>query len=345
MTFKTIICRKIINCGKLPLEQALDPAVWALWLMLWCWSPSCRGQSSDGCYHVSLSGCFHLWCRKQASETQCFNVNNFDKWKSLLPTLQLFGRVEGIQEREFRSGSSAISSTLSSTKTIGCALVAFFIRSLQWRYFEKKVKASQSLHLQKYHSWGKIWGNRVSADIEWCILRLRHWLMVTWYWGYSRLADRETGSDSAQSWTFGWSRRGGEPPVAWLLNKLFEERLSCNEVALEVSMYLLSTTLTAAGGRLGTVVLSSLSPPCQRQTRECYKILWSNNFATSEVLILFRRNSWQISDLHEGGAAAHEQAGSQSRCSLSSSLSGSAWQHSCKNDWPGQWGRPRVSQG
>ena len=209
----------------------------------------------------------------------------------------------------------------------------------------RKVKASQSLHLQKYHSWGKIWGNRVSADKEWCILRLRHWLMVTWYWGYSRLADRETGSDSAQSWTFGWSRRGGEPPVAWLLNKLFEERLSCNEVALEVSMYLLSTTLTAAGGRLGTVVLSSLSPPCQRQTRECYKILWSNNFATSEVLILFHRNSWQISDLHEGGAAAHEQAGSQSRCSLSSSLSGSAWQHSCKNDWPGQWGRPRVSQG
>ena len=114
---------------------------------------------------------------------------------------------------------------------------------------------------------------------------------------------------------------------------------------LELTKYLVCPSLTAAGGRLGTVVLSSLSPPCQRQTVECYSSLWSNSFASSWVLILFRRNSWQISDLHVGGAAAHELAESQSRCSLSSSLSGSTWQHSCKNDWPGLWGKPRVSQG
>ena len=82
-------------------------------------------------------------------------------------------------------------------------------------------------------------------------------------------------------------------------------------------MYLVCPSLTAAGGRPGTVVLSSLSPPCQRQTVECYTSLLSNNFASSGVLILFRRNSWQISDLHEGGAVAHELAESQSKYTLS----------------------------
>ena len=153
-------------------------------------------------------------------------------------TLQLFGRVEGIQEREFLSGSSAISSTPSSTKTIGCALVAFFIRSYQWKYCEKSKSFTKSSPAeisqlgQDLREQSQRWHGMID------ILRQRHLLMVTWYWGYSTFADRGTGSDSAQSWILGWSRKGGEPTVAWHLNKLFEEfSSSCNEAALEVSMY------------------------------------------------------------------------------------------------------------
>ena len=49
----------------------------------------------------------------------------------------------------------------------------------------------------------------------------------------------------------------------------------------ELDIYLVWPTLSAADGRLDTVMQSSLSLPSQTQTEEFYMCLQSNNSATS----------------------------------------------------------------